>query len=149
MARLCDCFYIGGTKCGALLGEAVVIPKKGFIPHFFTLIKQHGALLAKGRVTGIQFEALFTDDLYMKIGKNAIDAAEKIRAALTEKGYEFAINSPTNQTFIILTPEQKAKLEENIVMGFWENLPDGRIVMRIATSWATTDDNVNRLIELL
>lgn len=149
MARLCDCFYIGGTKCGALLGEAVVIPKKGFIPHFFTLIKQHGALLAKGRVTGIQFEALFTDDLYMKIGKNAIDAAEKIRAALTEKGYEFAINSPTNQTFIILTPEQKAKLEEKVVMGFWENLPDGRIVMRIATSWATTEDNVNRLIELL
>ena len=149
IARLCDAFYIGGTKCGALLGEAVVIPKKGLIPHFFTLIKQHGALLAKGRVTGIQFEALFTDDLYMKIGKNAIDAAAKIKAALSDKGYEFAFYSPTNQIFIVLTEEEKARLEEKIVMGFWETLPDGRIVMRIATSWATTEENVEKLISLL
>ena len=149
IARLCDAFYIGGTKCGALLGEAVVIPKKGLIPHFFTLIKQHGALLAKGRVTGIQFEALFTDDLYMEIGKNAIDAAQKIKAALSDKGYEFAFYSPTNQIFIVLTEEEKARLEERIVMGFWETLPDGRIVMRIATSWATTEENVEKLISLL
>ena len=149
IARLCDAFYIGGTKCGALLGEAVVIPKKGLIPHFFTLIKQHGALLAKGRVTGIQFEALFTDDLYMEIGKNAIDAAQKIKAALSDKGYEFAFYSPTNQIFIVLTEEEKARLEEKIVMGFWETLPDGRIVMRIATSWATTEENVEKLISLL
>ena len=149
IARLCDAFYIGGTKCGALLGEAVVIPKKGLIPHFFTLIKQHGALLAKGRVTGIQFEALFTDDLYMEIGKNAIDAAQKIKAALSDKGYEFAFHSPTNQIFIVLTEEEKARLEERIVMGFWETLPDGRIVMRIATSWATTEENVEKLISLL
>ena len=149
IARLCDAFYIGGTKCGALLGEAVVIPKKGLIPHFFTLIKQHGALLAKGRVTGIQFEALFTDDLYMKIGKNAIDAAAKIKAALSDKGYEFAFYSPTNQIFIVLTEEEKARLEEKIVMGFWETLPDSRIVMRIATSWATTEENVEKLISLL
>ena len=149
IARLCDAFYIGGTKCGALLGEAVVIPKKGLIPHFFTLIKQHGALLAKGRVTGLQFETLFTDDLYMKIGKNAIDAAAKIKAALSDKGYEFAFYSPTNQIFIVLTEEEKARLEEKIVMGFWETLPDGRIVMRIATSWATTEENVEKLISLL
>jgi len=149
IARLCDAFYIGGTKCGALLGEAVVIPKKGLIPHFFTLIKQHGALLAKGRVTGIQFEALFTDDLYMKIGKNAIDAAAKIKTALSDKGYEFAFYSPTNQIFIVLTEEEKARLEKKIVMGFWETLPDGRIVMRIATSWATTEENVEKLISLL
>ena len=149
IARLCDAFYIGGTKCGALLGEAVVIPKKGLIPHFFTLIKQHGALLAKGRVTGIQFEALFTDDLYMEIGKNAIDAAAKIKIALSDKGYEFAFYSPTNQIFIVLTEEEKARLEKKIVMGFWETLPDGRIVMRIATSWATTEENVEKLISLL
>ena len=149
IARLCDAFYIGGTKCGALLGEAVVIPKKGLIPHFFTLIKQHGALLAKGRVTGLQFEALFTDDLYMKIGKNAIDAAAKIKAALSDKGYEFAFYSPTNQIFIVLTEEEKARLEKKIVMGFWETLPDSRIVMRIATSWATTEENVEKLISLL
>ena len=149
IARLCDAFYIGGTKCGALLGEAVVIPKKGLIPHFFTLIKQHGALLAKGRVTGLQFEALFTDDLYMEIGKNAIDAAAKIKTALSDKGYEFAFYSPTNQIFIVLTEEEKARLEKKIVMGFWETLPDGRIVMRIATSWATTEENVEKLISLL
>lgn len=149
IARLCDAFYIGGTKCGTLLGEAVVIPKHDLIPHFFTLIKQHGALLAKGRVTGIQFETLFTDDLYLKIGRNAIDAAEKIKTALKEKGYEFAFHSPTNQIFIVLTPEEKARLEEHVVMGFWDNLADGRIVMRIATSWATSDENVDRLISIL
>ena len=149
IARLCDVFYIGGTKCGALLGEAVVIPKHDLIPHFFTLIKQHGALLAKGRAAGVQFETLFTDGLYMELGRNAIDAAARIRQALKDKGYEFAIDSPTNQIFLVLTPKEKARLEENIVMGFWENLPDGRIVMRIATSWATTEENVDRLIALL
>ena len=149
IARLCDVFYIGGTKCGALLGEAVVIPKHDLIPHFFTLIKQHGALLAKGRAAGVQFETLFTDGLYMELGRNAINAAARIRQALKDKGYEFAIDSPTNQIFLVLTPEEKARLEENIVMGFWENLPDGRIVMRIATSWATTEENVDRLITLL
>ena len=149
IARLCDVFYIGGTKCGALLGEAVVIPKHDLIPHFFTLIKQHGALLAKGRAAGVQFETLFTDGLYMELGRNAIDAAARIRQALKDKGYEFAIDSPTNQIFLVLTPEEKARLEENIVMGFWENLPDDRIVMRIATSWATTEENVDRLIALL
>jgi len=149
IARLCDVFYIGGTKCGALLGEAVVIPKHDLIPHFFTLIKQHGDLLAKGRAAGVQFETLFTDGLYMELGRNAIDAAARIRQALKDKGYEFAIDSPTNQIFLVLTPEEKARLEENIVMGFWENLPDGRIVMRIATSWATTEENGDRLIALL
>ena len=88
LARLCDAFYIGGTKCGALFGEAVVIPKHGFIPHIFTMIKQHGALLAKGRITGIQFDVLFTDDLYTKIGKVAVDYANLIREALYNKGYE-------------------------------------------------------------
>ena len=91
LARLCDVFYIGGTKCGALFGEAVVIPKHNFIPHFFTLIKQQGALLAKGRINAIQFDTLFTDDLYFKLGKIAIDAAQKIKEALKNKGYEFDV----------------------------------------------------------
>ena len=86
LARLCDAFYIGGTKCGALLGEAVVFPKKETAPHFFTIVKQHGALLAKGWVAGIQFGTLFTDGLYLRIGKPAIEAADRIRAALREKG---------------------------------------------------------------
>ena len=149
LARLCDAFYIGGTKCGALLGEAVVFPKRGTAPHFFTLVKQHGALLAKGRVAGLQFDALFTGGLYDAIGKTAIEAADRIRAALDEMGYEQAFASPTNQIFVALTPEKAKALSERVEMGFWENLPDGRVVMRLATSWATTREDVDRLIGVL
>lgn len=149
IASLCDVFYIGGTKCGALFGEAVVIPKKGFIPHIFTIIKQHGALLAKGRIAGIQFETLFTDDLYYKVGKNAIDTAGKIKDALSQYGYEFAFNSPTNQIFIKLSKEKSAELSQKIEMGFWENTDDNHVIMRIATSWATRQEDVDRLTEVL
>lgn len=149
IASLCDVFYIGGTKCGALFGEAVVIPKKGFIPHIFTIIKQHGALLAKGRIAGIQFETLFTDDLYYKVGKNAIDTAEKIKDALARYGYKFAFNSPTNQIFIKLSKEKSAELSQKIEMGFWENTDDNHVIMRIATSWATRQEDVDRLTEVL
>lgn len=149
IASLCDVFYIGGTKCGALFGEAVVIPKKGFIPHIFTIIKQHGALLAKGRIAGIQFETLFTDDLYYKVGKNAIDTAGKIKDALSQYGYEFAFNSPTNQIFIKLSKEKSAELSQKIEMGFWENTDDSHVIMRIATSWATRQEDVDRLTEIL
>ncbi len=149
LAKLCDVFYIGGTKCGALFGEAVVIPKKDYIPHLFTIIKQHGALLAKGRIAGLQFETLFTDDLYYKIGQNAIDAANKIRKALSEDGYEFAISSPTNQIFIKLEKSKAAKLAESVELGFWENIDEEHVVMRIATSWATQQDDVDALISIL
>ena len=149
IARLCDVFYIGGTKCGALFGEAVVIPKAGFIPHFFTIIKQHGALLAKGRIAGIQFDTLFTDDLYFRIGKTAIDAADRIREALTRKGYTFAFHTPTNQIFITLEKAQADALSEKVEMGFWETVDEHHVVMRIATSWATRPEDVDALIELL
>ena len=149
LARLCDAFYIGGTKCGALLGEAVVFPRRSTAPHFFTLVKQHGALLAKGRVAGIQFDTLFTDGLYDAIGKSAIAAADRIRRALDEKGYAQAIPSPTNQIFVVLSPEKAKALSRRVEMGFWENLGDGRVVMRLATSWATTDGDVDGLIEAL
>ena len=149
IARLCDAFYIGGTKCGALLGEAVVFPQKGLAPHFFTIVKQHGALLAKGWVTGLQFDTLFTDGLYFEIGSTAIRAADRIRGALMEKGYALAFHAPTNQIFLRLTKEKAAALSEQIDMGFWENTDDGHTVMRIATSWATRDEDVDRLIELL
>ena len=149
IARLCDAFYIGGTKCGALLGEAVVFPKQGTAPHFFTLVKQHGALLAKGRIAGIQFDTLFTDGLYDAIGQSAIAAADRIRRALAEKGVPQAIASPTNQIFVVLDPDRARALAERVEMGFWENLPDGRVVMRLATSWATTAEDVDRLIEIL
>ena len=149
LARLCDAFYIGGTKCGALLGEAVVFPRHNTAPHFFTIVKQHGALLAKGRIAGIQFDTLFTGGLYDAIGKTAIDAADRIRSALDEKGYEQAFTAPTNQIFIALAPERARALSRRVEMGFWENLPDGRVVMRLATSWATTPEDVDRLIGAL
>ena len=149
IARLCDAFYIGGTKCGALFGEAVVIPKRGLIPHLFTIIKQHGALLAKGRIAAIQFEALFTDGLYDEIGQSAIRAADRIREALTQKGYRFALNSPTNQIFIVLDREQVRALSERVELSFIETLDDTRDVMRICTSWATTQEDVEALIGVL
>ena len=149
LARLCDVFYIGGTKCGALLGEAVVIPSKGLLPHFFTVIKQHGALLAKGRVLGIQFDRLFTDGLYFRIGQSAITFANQIRQALREKGYELAFSSPTNQIFVILNQNELKRLTQAAELGFWEKYDDERTVMRIATSWATTQEDVTRLIEIL
>ncbi len=149
LAALCDAFYIGGTKCGALFGEAVVIPQHDYIPHIFTIIKQHGALLAKGRIAGIQFETLFTDDLYGKIGRNAIEAANRIRSTLAEKGYRFAFASPTNQIFLLLEKEQAAALSEKIEMSFWENPDDSHTVMRIATSWATRPEDVELLLEYM
>ena len=106
VARLTDVFYIDGTKCGALLGEAVVFPKPNTMPHFFTIVKQNGALLAKGRVLGIQFDTLFTDMLYERGGKHAIAMADRIRTALTEKGYHLVAVSPTNQIFLELNEAQ-------------------------------------------
>ena len=149
LARLCDAFYIGGTKCGALFGEAVVFPKPGAAPHFFTLVKQHGALLAKGRIAGVQFDALFTDDLYGRVGRTAMAAAARIREALTEKGYRLAFPSPTNQIFVELDEEELARLSARVEMSFWERTPQGRTIMRIATSWATTEAQVDALIALL
>ena len=148
IARLCDAFYIGGTKCGALFGEAVVFPKSDTVPHFFAIVKQSGALLAKGRVLGIQFDTLFTNGLYERGGVHAVAMANRIRAALTEKGYTHAIDSPTNQIFLALDAAQLAHLSAHVSMGFWEK-QDDVTVMRIATSWATREEDVERLIALL
>ena len=149
LARLCNAFYIGGTKCGALFGEAVVFPRPGTAPHFFTIVKQRGALLAKGRIAGLQFDALFTDGLYQKIGRSADRAADRIRRALSEKGYTQPWVSPTNQVFVALSPEEASALSERAELSFWEALEDGRVVLRIATSWATAEEDVDRLLEIL
>ena len=149
LASLCDVFYIGGTKCGALFGEAVVIPRPGLIPHFFTIIKQHGALLAKGRLLGIQFDALFTDGLYDRIGDIAIKAADRIRRALAENGYELCFDSPANQVFCILEDIVMEKLAEHVEFSFWEKHDDTHTVIRFATSWATEMEDVDRLCDLL
>lgn len=148
LAGLADVFYIGGTKCGAMLGEAVVFPKKNTVPHFFTMVKQHGALLAKGWVAGIQFRTLFSHDLYEKLGRNGVEKADRIRKVLDEKGYKQTIRNRTNQIFIVLTKERAEELAKEVELGFWENTEDG-VVMRIATCWGTTDEEVDKLIELL
>ena len=149
VADLCDVFYIGGTKVGALCGEAVVFPRREAPKHFFTFIKQHGALLAKGRLLGVQFDTLFTDDLYFRISRHAIERADRIRDVLAAKGYEFFLPTVTNQIFVVLNAEQLKKLTDSISCSIWEHLDDGRTVIRIATSWATTEENVNTLIDLL
>ena len=149
LARLCDAFYIGGTKCGCLFGEAVVIPDPKLIPHFFTIIKQHGALLAKGRLLGIQFDTLFTDGLYTRIGEPAIRAAARIRSMLTSHGFRLAFDAPTNQIFVILENEIMARLAQDLEFSFWEKYDEHHTVVRLATSWATTDEQVARLGGLL
>lgn len=148
LSRLTDVFYIGGTKCGALLGEAVVFPKKGTVPHFFTMVKQHGALLAKGWAAGLQFDTLFTGGLYEKLGKKGDETADRIREALDEKGYVQDVRNSTNQIFITLTHEKARALSKKVEMGFWENKGD-KVVMRIATSWASTEEETEKLIALL
>ncbi len=148
LARLCDAFYVGGTKCGALFGEALVFPRHDTVPHFFTIVKQRGALLAKGRVAAIQFDVLFTDGLYEKLGAHALAAAVRIRTALRGRGYHLAVPSPTNQIFPVLSSERERELTEKVGMSFWERA-DGGAVYRIATSWATTDEDVDALIKIL
>ena len=149
LARLCDAFYIGGTKCGALFGEAVVFPQHDRVPHFFTIVKQHGALLAKGRIAGLQFDTLFTDGLYERLGRHAVAAADRLRAALRENGYELAFPAPTNQIFLVLDEAQREALSRRVEMSFWEKRADGRTVVRLATSWATAPEDVDALIALL
>ena len=149
IASLCDMFYIGGTKVGALFGEAVVFTKHNTPKHFLTLIKQHGALLAKGFVLGAQFDALFTDNLYFKIARNANEAADRIREALRAKGYTLTFEAPTNQIFVTMDQPTIDRLEREIKLGFTEKADDTHTVMRICTSWATTPEEVDQLIELL
>ena len=148
LARLTDVFYIGGTKVGALCGEAVVFPH-GAPAHFMTMVKQQGALLAKGRLLGIQFDVLFTDDLYTQISKNAITTANVLKRALADKGYQFFMDSPTNQIFVVLSNQQLAALEGKAKFGFWEKYDDSHTVVRIATSWATRMEEIMQLIELM
>lgn len=151
IAELCDAFYIGGTKNGALLGEAVVFPRPETLnlKHFTTLIKQQGGLLAKGRLLGIQFEALFEDGLFYRNAEHANAQAMKIKRAFTEKGIPFLIDSPTNQQFPILTRQQNETLSEKFSYELWQPLDDGKSAVRFCTSWATTDSNIDELIQAI
>ena len=149
IAQLTDVFYIGGTKVGALCGEALVFTKHNLPSHFLARIKQHGALLAKGRLLGVQFDALFTDDLYFRISRHAIDMAEKMVQVFKSKGYELHLDSPTNQQFIILDDAQMQRISQHAAFSRWEPLPDGRTVVRFATSWATTQEDIDALAAIL
>ncbi|MBO4617238.1 MAG: low specificity L-threonine aldolase [Lachnospiraceae bacterium] len=149
IATLCDVFYIGGTKCGALCGEAVVFTGGCCPKHFVNLIKKRGALLAKGRLLGVQFDALFTDDLYTEIGRYAIDMAEKLKKIFVDKGYRFFLESPTNQQFVILDNKKLKELEKQVSFGFWEKYSDTETVVRFATSWSTTEEDLKYLESII
>ena len=142
LARLCDVFYIGGTKVGALCGEAVVFPHGNKPARFMTSVKKRGALLAKGRLLGVQFDALFTDDLYFKISRHAIEMAKTLKELFKLHGLEFFIDSPTNQQFLTLENGFLKKLSEKVSFSIWEKPDDAHTVVRFATSWSTTDDDI-------
>lgn len=149
IAALSDVFYIGGTKVGALFGEAVVFTKGNTPKHMITQIKQHGALLAKGRLLGVQFDALFTDDLYMEMGRHALECASSIRKELIEKGYQLYVPNPTNQIFVVMDNDKLKAFGKEVSYGFWEKYDDTHTVIRIATSWATQNDAVEALKKIL
>ena len=149
ITELCDVFSIGGTKVGALCGEAVVFAKGKKPAHFLTLVKQRGALLAKGRLLGVQFDALFTDELYFRISRHAIEAAGRMKGILKAKGMEFFLDSPTNQQFIVLENDQLEKLAKQIRFSFWEKRDDRHTVIRLATSWSTTEEDLAALEQAL
>ena len=149
LAHLCDVFYIGGTKVGALFGEALVIPEPALIPDIRPLIKQRGGLLAKGRLLGIQFDALFTDGLYFQLGRHAVDLAMVLKAGLAARGYVFDGDSTTNQQFVILSDEQIQRLGQDFSFDDTGAPGSGPRSVRFCTSWATTRENVDRLLAAL
>lgn len=149
LAHHCDAFYIGGTKVGALLGEALVYTNTRAPKYIFTIIKRHGALLAKGRVLGLQFDTLFTDDLYFRVSRHAIDMAQALRRVFAKHGLSLGIDSPTNQQFVILSKEQKQRLAKEIAFEIWEPLSDDRLLCRFVTCWATTEADIVALDEAL
>lgn len=149
IAANCDVFSIGGTKCGLLFGEAVVILNDELKPDFRTIAKQNGAILAKGRLLGVQFAEVFRNNLYTDICKKGTMQALKIKQTLINCGFSFVTDSPTNQQFVIMTPQQYEKLSQNFVLSLIEYLPDSNYSVRICTSWATLDTEVDKLIEAI
>ena len=149
LAQVCDVFYIGGTKVGALCGEAVVFPRGNAPKHFITMVKQRGAMVAKGRLLGVQFDALFTDDLYRTISAHAIRLAMKLKEGFKAKGYPLLLDSPTNQQFVILDQEQFDRLGKDFKFCVWEPVDETHTAVRFATSWATREEDVDTLLTSL
>ena len=144
IAALCDAFYIGGTKCGALCGEALVFPH-GAPAHFANYTKKRLAMLAKGRVFGVQFDALFTDGLYWEIGRHGIEAAERLKEILRRHGLPMFRETPTNQQFVVLENEALARLREQVAVSYWSRADETHTVVRLATSWSTTEADLETL----
>ena len=149
LCDLCDIFYIGGTKVGALCGEAIVFTKGAMPSHFNTVARQRSSMIAKGRLLGAQFDALFTDDTYFKISAHAIRMAEEIKKAFTEKGYQMFLDSPTNQQFVILENGFMESIKEKVGFCFWEKYDETHTVVRFASSWSTTEEDIAYLKTLL
>ena len=144
LAQHCDAFYIGGTKVGALCGEAVVFPRGNAPRHFMNIVKRHGALLAKSRLAGVQFDALFTDNLYFNIAKHAINMAMQMRQLFADAGIPLR-DSCTNQQFVELTNKQMEQLMEHVLFETWELIDESHTLCRFVTSWATTDRDLEAL----
>ena len=145
IARLCDVFYIGGPKVGCFCGEAVVFPRANAPKHFYTITKQHGAMLAKGRLLGIQFDTLFTDGLYLEISRHAIEMAMRLKAMLQEKGCRFFLDSPTNQQFVVMENSRLKTLAEHVAYDLWDRIDADHTAIRFATSWATPPEHIEEL----
>lgn len=149
LASHCDVFYIGGTKVGAMFGEAVVYTNARAPRYLFTIVKRHGALLAKGRMLGIQFDTLFTDNLYFRASKHAIDMAMQLREVFSRHHIKTGVDSHTNQQFVILTPAQKEALLQKVAFEEWAPLSKEQILCRFVTSWATTGEDIEGLDQAL
>ena len=154
LAKFVDVFYIGGTKCGALCGEAVVFPKGNAPVHMLSRIKSHGALLAKSRLVGVQFESLFSKDgdetLYSSIGRQAVALAMRLRSLFVEKlGYKPFIDSPTNQQFYIIPNSDMERLRQHIGFEVWCPVDEQHTACRFVTSWATTEEEITELYNKL
>lgn len=145
-ARCCDVFTVGGTKCGLLFGEAVVITRQSLKPDFRNIIKQRGGMLAKGRLLGVQYETMFEDGLYLECGRRGVDEARRIRGALLAHGLDLAFDSPTNQLFVLLTPAQRDQLQRDFAVGCWDTTGGERDAYRLCTSWATKPEAVDELL---
>ena len=149
LARHCDVFYIGGTKIGALCGEAVVFTNRKAHKHFFSIQKQHGAVIAKGALIGLQFDALFTNDLYFRLSEHAINMAMQMKEIFRSKGYQFLVDSPTNQQFVIIDNAQVEKLSEKMIFTHFGQADKRHTICRFVTSWATTQEEIDELKRLL
>ena len=149
LAKTCDAFYAGGTKCGLLFGEALVILNEKLKEDFFTIAKASGGILAKGRLLGLQFGEIFKDGLYFKLGQKACAQADRVKAAIFKRGLKLRTYTPTNQIFVILSPAQYEKLSEEFALSLSEYLPDGNYSVRICTSWATKDEEIDKIIKMI